>query len=379
MSPIATALSCMFSVQVRGVPRPVLLGRSCGGPAGSRPDKTGRGTREIRSLDAHILSALAAILLIAGGAAEAAAGLADVIDQAREKLGPVLLARDLLVEPGTDVALEASLRTGLRLTGIEGKRVQFLQGDELLGETRTNRAGDVALRWKVPAKPGDYLLRVRLNPQDQQEPPIADTELLVSARKADTPLAVVDLDRTVVASNFASVLMGDAKPMAGASLVLERLAKTHTIVYLTHRPDFLGALSRQWLAANHFPSGPVLTSTLGGLMAGSPAYKNARIEAIRQTFKNLAVGIGDKMSDAKVYADNGIKAILILQVDWAGDKAERYEKLALELAGLPDSVQVVTNWSQVADALFNKAVFLKQDMEKRLRDVARDLRARSKD
>ena len=322
---------------------------------------------------------LAAMVLLCLAGAPARAALTDILDQAREKLGPVLLARDLLVEPDTEVTLEASLRTGLRLTGIEGKRIQFLLGDEPIGEVRSNRTGDVALRWKVPAKPGDYLLKVRLNSQDQPAQPIEDTELLVAARKADTPIAVVDLDKTVVASGFAWVLLGDAKPMAGANLVLGRLAKTHTIVYLTHRPDFLGTLSRKWLATNGFPAGPVLTSTLGGLMAGSPTYKNARLEAVRQTFKNVAVGIGDKTSDAKVYADNGLRSILILHVDWSGDKAEDYEKLAAELAALPDSVQVVTNWAQVSDVLFNTAAFLKRDMENRLRDVARELRARGKE
>ena len=321
---------------------------------------------------------LAAMVLLCLAVAPARAALTDILDQAREKLGPVLLARDLLVEPDAEVTLEASLRTGLRLTGIEGKRIQFLLADEPIGEVRSNRTGDVALRWKAPAKPGDSVIKVRVNPQDQPAQPIEDTELLVAARKADTPIAVVDLDKTVVASGFAWVLLGDARPMAGANLVLGRLAKTHTIVYLTHRPDFLGALSRKWLATNGFPTGPVLTSTLGGLMAGSLTYKNARLEAVRQTFKNVAVGIGDKASDAKVYADNGLRSILILQVDWSDDEAEDYEKLAAELAALPDSVQVVTNWAQVSDVLFNKAAFLKRDMENRLRDVARELRARGK-
>jgi len=329
-----------------------------------------------RWLSLAVLAAAAAPWL--GGAA-ASGALTDVLDQARAKLGPVLLARDLLVEPDTEVTLEASLRTGLRLTGIEGKRIQFLVGDQPIGEVRTNRLGDVALRWKTPAKPGDYVIKVRVHPQDQSDEPIEDTELLVAARKADSPIAVVDLDKTVVASGFAWVLLGEAKPMAGANLVLERLAKGHTIVYLTHRPDFLGAMSRKWLATNGFPAGPVLTSTLGGLMVGSPTYKNARLEAVRQTFRNVAVGIGDKASDAKVYADNGLRSILILHVDWSEDEAAPYEKLAAELAALPDAVQVVTNWSQAADALFGKAVFPKKDMEQRLRDVARDLRARRKD
>jgi len=325
------------------------------------------------------LAAVAAVAVFGVAGAPAGAGLGDILDQAREKLGPVLLARDLLVEPDTEVALEASLRTGLRLTGIEGKRIQFLLGDEAFGEVRTNRTGDVALKWKVPAKPGDYVIKIRLNSQDQSSQPIEDTELLVAARQADTPLAVVDLDKTVVASGFAWVLLGDARPMAGANLVLTRLSKTHTVVYLTHRPDFLGTASRKWLATNGFPSGPVLTSTLGGLAAGSGTYKNARLEAIRQTFKNVGVGIGDKISDAKVYADNGLQSILILNVDWSDDDAEHYEKLAVELAALPDTVQVVTNWSQVAGVLLGRAVFLKRNMEKRLRDVARELRARGKD
>jgi hypothetical protein len=330
-----------------------------------------------RTANQRLSFAAVVILCLAGAPARAA--LTDILDQAREKLGPVLLARDLLVEPDAEVTLEASLRTGLRLTGIEGKRIQFLLADEPIGEVRSNRTGDVALRWKAPAKPGDSVIKVRVNPQDQPAQPIEDTELLVAARKADTPIAIVDLDKTVVASGFAWVLLGDARPMAGANLVLGRLAKTHTIVYLTHRPDFLGALSRKWLATNGFPTGPVLTSTLGGLMAGSLTYKNARLEAVRQTFKNVAVGIGDKVSDAKVYADNGLRSILILQVDWSDDKAEDYEKLAAELAALPDSVQVVTNWAQVSDVLFNKAAFLKRDMENRLRDVARELRGRSKE
>jgi hypothetical protein len=310
-------------------------------------------------------------------------GTTDLLDQAiemlRQRLGPVLLARDLLVEPDREVSLEASVRTGLRLTGIEGKRVQFYGGEELLGETRTNRTGDAAFKWKVPAKAGDYVFTVRLNPQDQPDPPVRDTQLLVAARTADTPMVVVDLDKTVVASGFATVLLGEARPMAGANVVLGRLAKSHTIVYLTHRPDFLGPRSRDWLDANGFPPGPVLTSTLGGLAAGSGAYKNARIEAIRQTFKNVAIGIGDKISDAKVYADNGLLPVLILHVDWSDDEAEHYDKLAAALAALPDSVQVVTNWSQAADAIFGKAVFLKKDMQKRLRDAARDLRLRGGD
>ena len=305
--------------------------------------------------------------------------VADLVEQARQRLGPVLLANDLLVEPGQDVVLAASLRTGLKLEGIEAKRVQFLLDDRVLGEVRTNSRGDVVLKWKAPAKAGDTVITIRLNPADQPERPVDDATLLVAARPKDAALVIVDLDKTVVASGFAQVLLGEAKPMDGASVVLGRVAKQSTIVYLTYRPDFLGPMSKRWLAKNGFPAGPVLTSTTGDLLAGSGPYKNTRLAEIRKTFTNVAVGIGDKLTDAKVYSDGGLRSLLLLQVDWTETEPKYFEKLADDLAALPDTVQVVTNWSQVASVLFDKVAFSKAPVEKRLREVAKELRSRKAD
>lgn len=320
---------------------------------------------------------VAAVCLCSPAAARAR--FADLLKHLKDRVGPVLLARDVLVEPGEEVTLEAGLRSGLRLTGEAGRRIQFHLGERRLGQAAGDRDGNAAVRWTAPERCGDYFVRVRVKPDDQPERKIQDTQLLVAVRKADTPLVVVDLDKTVVASGFARVLLGGAKPMAGANLVLQRLAKNHTIVYLTHRPDFLGPKSKRWLAENRFPTGPVLTSTLGGFIKGSGDYKTDRIAAIKRTYRNLAAGIGDKISDARAYADQGLVSILILHVDWSEDDAEDYEKLAAELAALPQTVHVVTNWPDVAAVLFEQAVRSKEAMEKRLRGVARDLRRRGKD
>jgi len=322
---------------------------------------------------------IALLVLIFAAPAPARAGFGDLVDTVRGRLDPILLAFDALVEPGTEVELRASLRTGLRLEGIEGKRLQFLRDDELLGEVRTDDDGNAALAWKVPDEPGDYLFAVRVHPDDQPERPAPDAELLVAARKADAKLIITDLDKTVVASGFFRVLVGGAKPMPGAAAVLQRLAPDHTIVYLTHRPDVFGPTSKRWLGDNGFPRGPLLASTLTGFLAGSGRYKTDRLDSLRATFKQIVAGIGDKISDARAYADNGLPSILILDVDWSEDDWEDYEKLADDLAALPDAVQVVTNWSQIADILFKGASFPKADMEKRLRDVASDLRRRRKD
>jgi len=314
-----------------------------------------------------------------GRPAIAPAGFRDILNRVKDRIRPTLLAKDILAEPGKEVVLEAGLRSGLRLTGEGGRRIQFHLDERRLGQAASDTDGNAAVRWTAPERPGDYLVRVRIKPDDQPEKPVEDTRLLVAVRKHDTPMIVVDLDKTVVASGFARVLLGAAKPMTGANVVLERMAKTHTIVYLTHRPDFLGPKSKRWLTDNRFPTGPLLTSTLGGFIRGSGGYKTGRIADLKRTYPNLAVGIGDKISDARAYADHGMKSILILHVDWSEDDPEDYDELAAELASLPLSVHVVTDWSEVSAILFDKAARHKQAMEQRLRQMARDLRRRGKD
>lgn len=320
------------------------------------------------------ISILAALAALPIAAREAPAGIPAAVEAVRSRLDPVLLTYDLLVEPGKDVTLEAAWKSGLRLQGVEGKRLRFRLGDKLLGQAATDKDGHAAVPWKVPDGPGDYVITVRVDPADQPPRPVPDGRILVAARKADVKLAVVDLDKTLVASGFERVLVGGAKPMEGAGVVVGRLAEDHTIVYLTHRPDLLAPESKAWLADNGFPAGPLLTSTLASLVGGSGAFKSERLEAIRKTYANVLVGIGDKISDARAYAQNGARAILILHVNWAKDDPQYFDKLADQIDALPDPVEVVTNWAQVADVLFAKAHQAKGAMAKRLRDVAAELR-----
>jgi len=321
--------------------------------------------------------ALLAVLLPAAGL-HPGADAQTVLDQAGGGSKPTLIGNDLIATPGQEVNLEAALRSSLWIPGIEGKRIQFHLGDRFLGELSTNRNGDAVLQWKAPAEPGDYVVHLFIHPDDQPPEPIDPADLLITVRPADSPIAIIDLDKTLVASGFVRVLLGVADPMPGARLVTSRLAETHTIVYLTQRPDPLARLSKRWLAEHSFPPGPVLTSPVGRLLSGSGTYKAARLETLKQHFTNLDLGIGDKPSDARAYAENGLRAILILHVNWAEDKPEDYEKLADDLAALPDAVQVVTNWAQIADVLFDQASFPREDMVNRLRAIARDLRRQGK-
>ncbi len=317
--------------------------------------------------------ALAVAALTAAGMA-ARGGLGDILDKVRDRLDPLILTYDEIATPGAEVPIKASLRSDLRLAGLEERRLQFLRGEEKVAEIRTDEDGNATFLWRAPEETGDYECTVRVHPDDMPETPVAPATLLVAVRPADTPIAIIDLDKTVVASSFLRVLVGGAKPMDGSALVVKRLARTHTIVYLTHRPDFLGTDSKQWLTDHGFPRAPVLTSTLGGLLAGSGSYKLERLADLKKTFPRVQLGIGDKFSDARAYVENGLMSILILHVDWSERDPEEYEDVRKELAALPDEVHVVTNWSQVADIVFRDKAYPKRDFVRRLRDTLRSLR-----
>ena len=321
------------------------------------------------------------MLLAAAGPVRA--GFGDWLRRIRNELGQVLLAQDVLCRPGEEVDLRASLRGGFRLEGVEGVRLQFHLNERRIDQVTSNADGDVQTRWTAPSEPGDYGIRVRVKPDDQpddEDDHVAPTRLLVAVRKPDVPIAIVDLDKTLVASGFHRVLLGAGpEPMAGSKVVLARLAPKHTIVYLTHRPDFLGPTSKQWLDRHGYPRGPLLTSTLSGLIEGSGRFKTRRLTDLSKQFKNLKVGIGDKISDARAYATLGMKSILILPVDWSDDDPEEFEDLASDLAALPDAVHVVTNWAAVSEILFEGARHPPDPMIRRLRNVAADLRRRGED
>jgi len=192
-------------------------------------------------------------------------------------------------------------------------------------------------------------------------------------------MVVVDLDKTVVATGFHTVLIGRATPMADSQRVLARLAGKRTIVYLTHRPDYFSIKSKAWLREHKYPPGPLLLSTPGAFLKGSGAYKSEMLAQLRKRFRKIEIGIGDKISDAQAYHENGLKAFLILPVPEPEPAApERLEALADELEALDDEVQVVTHWRQIEQVLFEKGSHPRSAMQKQIRKLAADARARLK-
>ncbi len=279
-------------------------------------------------------------------------------------------AFDAIALPGERVELRARLQMGDLLESRGGCVVRFLRDGQLYKAAETADDG-IAVVTFVPEKPGAYRFTAELSPNGFPDVPPPPQELLVACRKSDEPTIIVDLDKTLVASGFHLVLIGEPEPMPDSPKVMQRLAEKHSVIYLTHRPDCFGPKSKAWLGKHNYPTGPVLLSDIGGFFSGSAAFKTKAIRQLCSRFKNIQIGIGDKVSDAKSYHENGIRAFLILGVPQVAT-AEQLRTLAKSLETLPDQVQVVTSWSQIENVLFGNKSFPRSKMQRELEKKAEE-------
>jgi len=291
---------------------------------------------------------LAALLAVAACLA-AGCGMQDQMLGASG--GLLLQGFDTLAYPGGEVVLTARLQGGDYLKGMEGYRVGFYRLDHRIGDVRTDEDGLAEIAF-TPPSPGNHVILARLEDPDVRKFAIEAVEIVVAAREKSDPMVVVDLDRTLVASGFGDVLAGSAEPMPSSDRVMHRLARDHTIIYLTHRPDVFTEQTKRWLRKYDYPVGPVLASTLSQFFKGSGPYKSAAISDLKKVFLAIETGIGDKPSDAQAYVANGMKAVLIIHPDDM-PTPEAVRRWIRDLKPLPESVDVVTSWDQVEKALFD--------------------------
>lgn len=186
-------------------------------------------------------------------------------------------------------------------------------------------------------------------------------------------MLIVDLDKTLVASGFYTVLASNPEPVFDSVRVMGLLARRYTIIYLTHRPDCLGPKSKSWLAENGYPDAPLLMPNSRTFLKGSESYKSSIINEIRRRFPKLEIGIGDKTSDAKAYHDNGIRSFLLIYPE-ALSSARELQELSVSLqVDLASEVQVVTGWWQIEQAVFQGKSYPRDRMIQRLGAMAERL------
>jgi hypothetical protein len=275
---------------------------------------------------------------------------------------------DALAAPNQAVRLRARLQAGDFLAGRQGRIVRFWRDGALYKLAQTDDDGAASVTF-TPTAAGDYVFLAEVAPIGLAGKPPPPRALRVACRRAETPVCIVDLDKTLVASGFQAVLVGRPEPMPDSPRVMGRIAEDHTIVYLTHRPRHFGPKTKAWLRQHAYPAGPVLLSTVGGFLSGSGEYK-ARMLAELKRRHSLRIGIGDKVSDAAAYHRHGLRAFLVSPPPGPQVPAADIAAFADELATLPEGVQVVTSWAQIEKALYGGATFPRGQAERRLRELA---------
>jgi len=278
--------------------------------------------------------------------------------------GYLYYAFDSLAYPREPVELAIRLQTSSGLKGVKGVTIGFFKRSAFLGEAETNSDGLARFRWTPPAE-GDYTFEAKVI-----EVPDRDTRnalkltpapLRVAARSKETEFVVIDLDHTVVDSSFFRAMFGRARPMVDSVRVTRKIAGRYSIIYLTHRPDLLTRTSKSWLTAHRYPFGPLMVSQLKDAFGDSGKFKTGKLKSIRRSFPRVKIGIGDKISDAQAYVDNGLVAYLIPH--YKKDKPKDLRKMArkIEKTRGRGRLQVVSGWVEIERGIFGKAKYTPAD------------------
>ena len=302
-----------------------------------------------------------------GSWSDIAAGMAGKVFL-DDEYGVLFYAFDTLAYPGAPIDLSASVQASRQMKGIPGATVEFRLGEQVLGVAASNERGMASIKWTPP---GDGLFEVTARiiaapagwPATMLQ--VSAAPLLVAAYQRPVQLAVIDLDHTIVDAGFFRALVGGAKPMAGSVEVTGRIAEQYGVVYLTHRPDLLTRKSKAWLLQHGYPRGPLMVSEIDQAFGDSGQFKAATLAGLRKAYPNLAIGIGDKLSDAQAYVDNGLTAYLIPHYK---AKPKDMREMAADIRKLDGRgrLQVVDGWGDIEVGIFGGRKFPPQDYARRL-------------
>jgi hypothetical protein len=279
--------------------------------------------------------------------------------------GELLCGYDVLALPNETVEVRVQLLAGSFLSDQKNRPVRFLRDGKVVKETRTDNEGHASMVFQ-PTGRGNTLFQAEAPAATPLGLP-ARADILVACRRADDPMCVVDLDKTLVDSGFEEVLLGDPDPMPGSAEVMAKLARQFTIVYLTHRPEPFEPKTKAWLRGKKLPEGPVLCSTGRQFVRGSEHYKSNVLAELTGRFRAIRFGVGEKESDAQAYHENGLRAILLVI---AAKDPRHLREQAEGLKSLPANADAVAGWPEVGKAILGGARFPAETMQLALRGQA---------
>lgn len=280
--------------------------------------------------------------------------------------GVLFFGNDQLAYPQEEVTLTASLLSPKSLEPITGATITFYYEGKAIGADKTDKEGHAKVRWRSPSA-GTYVIEARPTElpagidEDYKDACKTSATLLVQACQKQAEFAVVDMDYTIVADNMFEVITHEhAAAIKDSADVMRKIATRYSIIYLTHRPDELSRKSKYFLESHGFPQGVLVTCPWNEAFQLSGPSKNACLGRIKGPFPNLRVGIGDKPSDIKAYLDHEMEAYMIPHLTDTPKAMREKAKIVRDLP-VNEHVQVVQNWKEIEEGIFNGKRFPAQD------------------
>ena len=250
---------------------------------------------------------------------------------------PILSVDDTLAVRGEKTQLVAYVERepvfGLR-KDVKGIRVEFLVGDETVGDDRTDHDGRASVKCTLAPTVRRYEARM-----------VADGQILWAEGEVHTWARerisiAVDVDNTIARTDVEELILDpdadDISPLKRSVATLEGLAQDYQILYLTARPRFLRDKTRVWLRDKGFPEGPLVTAKGVRQAVRSEHFKRETLNALRARWPNLRIGIGNTSSDADAYGANDMLALVL-------------EPRAKEEDEVPRHAIVFRDWKTVAE------------------------------
>jgi len=286
----------------------------------------------------------------------------------RSARGYALIGCDAIGTPGKATADRVRLTGRFPFSTTRGRLIWFYRDGRLQGSARIDREGLAEISF-TPKRAGDTRF-VAEYAHEGPEPVYA--EVLICCRSAETPIAVVVVDRILTAPGTGTIFRDGARPAESSVSVMNRLAQRYTVLYLTHHPAARAARGKAWLRECGYPPGPVMRWASAESASDGAAPVGSGLGRIRAHFRGRGIGISDRIPGAQACSARGLEAFVILLHPEPDDPGE-LRRLAEALEALHPAVQVVQNWKQIEQVVFSGADCPRPAAQRRLRGKAERL------
>jgi hypothetical protein len=195
---------------------------------------------------------------------------------------------------------------------VEDIDVAFLVDDVLIDKDNTDDDGRASVKVKARKLAGHTHFEARATLPSGRK--IRSRGRIFVWEKGRTIVAV-DIDGTISETEYGDLVFeeedNESEAVKRSQRALAVLADDFHIVYVTARPRSLMKKTRTWLAAEGFPSGPVVMAARLRDTIRQAHFKRRLLKDLRDDWPNLLIGIGDRQTDSEAYGATGMLTIIV--------------------------------------------------------------------